>query len=101
MYDVISRKKKLEFGEKHPGSKEARDRWHRILKHSNYISFSKLRETFPHIDQVNQESDPAKEFLIDTLSTLIKDYEERYSEEPESDPLGALKFLFRNHYISD
>ena len=49
---VISRKMKLEFGGKHPDSKEARDRWYRTLKHSNYNSFSELRETFPHIDQV-------------------------------------------------
>ena len=52
------------------------------------------------IDQVNQESYPAKESLIDTLSTLIKDYEERYSEEPESDPLGALKFLLEEHELN-
>lgn len=45
------------------------------------------------IDEVNEKRDPVKESLIDTLGTLIKDYEERSIGEPKSDPIGNLKYL--------
>ena len=36
---------------------------------------------------------PLIESLIDTLGTLIKDYEDRNIPEPEGDAIGCLKFL--------
>ena len=38
------------------------------------------------IDQVNMNENPVIESLIDTLGTLIKDYEDRNVPEPDSDP---------------
>ena len=49
------------------------------------------------IDDVNKKTDPVKESLIDTLGTLIKDYEDRNIAEPEGDPIGNLKFLLEEH----
>jgi len=49
------------------------------------------------IDEVNIQSDPVKESLIDTLGTLIKDYEDRNIEEPKGDPIGTLKYLLEEH----
>jgi len=49
------------------------------------------------IDEVSVKSDPVKESLIDTLGTLIKDYEDRKIEEPAGDPIGVLKFLLEEH----
>ena len=51
---IISRKKLREFGIKYPGSTEALDRWYRIVKHSNYKSFTELRKTFSLADQVGK-----------------------------------------------
>lgn len=52
------------------------------------------------IDEVNEKSDPAKESLIDTLGTLVKDYEDRNVKEPESDPVGVLKYLLEEHGLN-
>lgn len=49
---VISRKRILEFCNKHSESYEPLDRWYRIVKHCNFNSFSDLRKTFPKADQV-------------------------------------------------
>ena len=49
------------------------------------------------IDEVNKKSDPVKESLIDTLGTLIKDYEDRNIKEPKGDSIGALKYLLEEH----
>ena len=49
------------------------------------------------IDEVNKKADPIKESLIDTLGTLIKDYEDRNFEEPKGDLIGVLKFLLDKH----
>jgi mRNA interferase HigB len=51
---IISRKKLREFGIKYPGSTEPLDRWYRIVKHSNYKSFTELRKTFSLADQVGK-----------------------------------------------
>jgi len=40
------------------------------------------------IDEVSEKGDPQIESLIDTLGTLIKDYEDRKIEEPEGDAVG-------------
>ena len=52
------------------------------------------------IDEVNKKSDPIKESLIDTLGTLIKDYEDRNIEEPKGDPIGVLKYLLEEHGLN-
>lgn len=49
------------------------------------------------ISEVNKKSDPIKESLIDTLGTLIKDYEDRNIKEPKVDPIGVLKYLLEEH----
>ncbi len=49
------------------------------------------------IDEVSKKPDPIKESLIDTLGTLIKDYEDRTIEEPKNDPVGVLKYLIAEH----
>jgi mRNA interferase HigB len=51
---IISRKKILDFALKHPDASEPLDRWYRIVKSSNYSSFSELRLTFPSADQVGR-----------------------------------------------
>ena len=38
--------------------------------------------------------------MIDTLGTLIKDYEDRNLAEPEADPLGNLKYLMVEHEMN-
>lgn len=52
------------------------------------------------IDEVNKKNDPVKESLIDTLGTLIKDYEDRNIEEPKGDPVGVLKYLLDEHGLT-
>ncbi len=52
------------------------------------------------IDDVNNERDSVKESLIDTLGTLIKDYEDRNVEEPKGDPIGVLKYLLEEHGLT-
>ena len=49
------------------------------------------------IDEVNVRRDQTKESLIDTLGTLIKDYEDRNIKESESDPIDVLKYLLEEH----
>ena len=52
------------------------------------------------IDKVNKKADPVKESLIDTLGTLIKDYEDRNFVEPKGDSAGVLKYLLDEHEMS-
>jgi len=49
------------------------------------------------IDEVNEKSDSVKESIIDTLGTLIKDYEDRNFNEPKGNPIGVLKYLLEEH----
>jgi HTH-type transcriptional regulator/antitoxin HigA len=51
------------------------------------------------IDEANAQYNPLIESLIDTLGTLIKDYEDRNITEPEGDGVGCLKFLLREHNL--
>ena len=51
---IITRKRIVEFSEKYSDSGESLDRWYRIVKHSNYKSFTELRKTFPNADQVGK-----------------------------------------------
>ena len=52
------------------------------------------------IDEVSEKRDPVKESLIDTLGTLIKDYEDRNIKEPMGDPIGTLKYLLEEHGLN-
>ncbi len=49
------------------------------------------------IDEVSETENSSIESLIDTLGTLIKDYEDRNIPEPEGEPIGCLKYLMEEH----
>ena len=51
------------------------------------------------IDEATAQYKPLIESLIDTLGTLIKDYEDRNIPEPEGDAIGCLKFLMLEHNL--
>ncbi len=51
------------------------------------------------IDIVSKKPDSIKESLIDTMGTLIKDYEDRHIPKPEGDPIGCLKYLMEEHNL--
>jgi len=50
---VITRRRLLEFSEKHPNTLTPLDAWYRIVKQSKISSFSKLRKIFPSADKVD------------------------------------------------
>jgi len=52
------------------------------------------------IDEINTKNDPVKKSLIDTLGTLIKDYEDRNVHESLGDPIGSLKYLMEEHKLN-
>lgn len=49
---IITRKRLLEFGKKHPESSLSLDAWYRILKNTEISNFSELRRIFPSADKV-------------------------------------------------
>jgi len=51
------------------------------------------------IEEVSENENPLIESLIDTLGTLIKDYEDRNIPEPEVDAISCLKFLMEEHNL--
>ncbi len=51
---IITRKRLLEFSEKHPEAEQSLDRWYRIAKRTNFESFADLRKTFPSADGVGR-----------------------------------------------
>lgn len=51
---IITRKRLLEFSEKHPEAEQPLDRWYRISKRTNFESFADLRKTFPSADGVGR-----------------------------------------------
>ena len=51
---VISRKALQEFTQKYSQCKSALDSWYRIIKNTNYDSFSELRKTFKSADKVGK-----------------------------------------------
>lgn len=50
---IITKRRILEFGEKHPDSVSSLNIWYKIISKSNYNSFNELRQTFPGADMVN------------------------------------------------
>ena len=51
------------------------------------------------IDEVSEKEDPSIESLIETVGTLIKDYEDRTVQEPEGDPIGCLQYLMKERNL--
>ena len=51
------------------------------------------------IDEAGENETPLIESLIDTLGTLVKDYEDRNIPEPDADPIDCLKFLMGEHNL--
>jgi HTH-type transcriptional regulator / antitoxin HigA len=51
------------------------------------------------MDKVSMNNDPLVESLIDTLGTLIKEYEDRTIAEPQGDPIGCLRYLMEEHQL--
>ena len=49
---IITRKRLIEFAQKHPDCSTALESWHRIVKHTDFNSFAELRQTFPSADKV-------------------------------------------------
>ncbi len=50
---VITRKRLLDFAEEHPNTSVALDAWYRIIKKSEILNFSQLRDIFPSADKVD------------------------------------------------
>lgn len=50
---IITRKRLLEFAKKHPDCSTSLESWYRIVKCTDFNSFSELRQTFPSADQVS------------------------------------------------
>ena len=51
------------------------------------------------IDEAGENEASLIESLIDTLGTLVKDYEDRNIPEPDADPIDCLKFLMEEHNL--
>lgn len=51
---IITRRRLLEFVEKHPDCSTALESWYRIVKHTDFDSFTELRQTFPSVDRVSK-----------------------------------------------
>ncbi len=49
---IITRKRLLDFAEKHPNTSTALDAWYRIVKQSKINNFSQLKEIFTSADKV-------------------------------------------------
>jgi HTH-type transcriptional regulator/antitoxin HigA len=51
------------------------------------------------IDQVSEKPNDTLESLIDTLGTLIEDYENKHIPEPVGDPISSLKHFMEEHNL--
>jgi len=51
---IITRKRLLNFAQKHPSCKSGIETWYRIIKHSKFNTFGELRKVFPSADQVEK-----------------------------------------------
>ena len=52
------------------------------------------------IDEASENEPPLIESLIDTLGTLVKDYEDRNIPEPSADLIDCLRFLMEEHNLN-
>ena len=51
---IITRKRLIEFTQKHPDARGPLNHWHTIVSKTDYASFASLRTTFLSADQVGQ-----------------------------------------------
>ena len=51
---VITRKRLNEFAQKHPEARSSLTCWYGIIRKNRFASFARLREIFPHADQVGK-----------------------------------------------
>ena len=51
---IITRKRLLEFAQKHPDCSSALEAWYRIVKRTDFDSFAELRLAFPTADRVGK-----------------------------------------------
>ena len=51
---VITRKRLNEFAEKHPDAASSLAHWYQIVRKNRFANFARLREMFPHADQVGK-----------------------------------------------
>ena len=51
---VITRKRLNEFAQKHPEARTSLAHWYRIVRKSRFANFARLREVFPHADQLGR-----------------------------------------------
>ena len=51
---VITRKRLNEFAEKHPETRSSLARWYGIIRQNRFANFARLRDVFPHADQVGK-----------------------------------------------
>ena len=50
---IITRKRLLEFAARHPDCSSALESWYRIVKRTDFSSFSELRQVFPSADTID------------------------------------------------
>lgn len=62
-----------------------------------YNKAVKLLDTL--IDRVSEKPDDTLESLIDTLGTLIENYEDKHVPEPVGDPISSLKHFMEEHNL--
>ena len=51
---IITRKRLLDFAQKHPACKSSLEIWYRIIKNSKFNKFAEIRKVFPGADQVSK-----------------------------------------------
>ena len=51
---VITRKRLNEFAERYPDSKSALAHWYAVMRNERFPNFVRLRQVFPHADQVGK-----------------------------------------------
>ena len=51
---IITRKRLLDFGRKHPEASLSLDAWFRIVKNTEISNFAELRKIFPSADKVGR-----------------------------------------------
>ena len=51
---VITRKRLNEFADQHPDASSSLAHWYQIVRKNRFANFARLREMFPHADQVGK-----------------------------------------------
>ncbi len=51
------------------------------------------------INQIGEDEEHPLASLMETIGTLIENYENYHFPEPEGDPIGCLKFLMEEHNL--